>query len=101
MVECSLRTFGHYIPANVVKPKPEDWGTSLYKGCLNPELKVEALKEPGVNLEWLLSLDDVQLKNCGDRQKTDELITYKEWQTERVSKTKTTKVGWCSEGCNC
>ena len=73
-----MRIYGHYSPANVVKPKPEDWGPSLCKVCLNPELKVEALKEPGVNLEWLLSLDDVQLKNWGDRQKPDELVTYKE-----------------------
>ena len=55
MVECSMRTFSRYIPA-----------TSLCKVSLNPELKVEALKEPGVNLEWFLSLDDVQLKNWGD-----------------------------------
>ena len=29
MVEFSLSTFAWYLPKNVVKPKLEDWGTSL------------------------------------------------------------------------
>ena len=63
MVACSLSTFAWYLPKNVVNPKPEDWGTSLCKTCLNPELKIEALRDPEVKLETLLSLDDAQLKN--------------------------------------
>ena len=62
MVECSLNTFARYLLKNVVEPKPEDWGTSLCKMCLNPELKIEALRDPEVKLETLLSLDDAQLK---------------------------------------
>ena len=63
MVDCSMWTLTRYIPSNVVKPKPQDLGTSLCKLCLNPELKVESLREPGVNLIWLLGLDKKQLKD--------------------------------------
>ena len=57
----------HYIPEEIVKPGPEDWGTSLCKTCLNPELKVEALKtsndnETGVTIDWLLSLNKKEQK---------------------------------------
>ena len=62
MAECSISTFASYLPKNVVKPKPEDWGTSLCEMCLNPELKIEGLRDPEVKLETLLSLDDAQLK---------------------------------------
>ena len=90
--ECSLSTFARYLPKNVVKPKPEDWGASLCKTCLNPELKIEALRDPEVKLETLLSLDDAQLKKWSEKSKdNNNLITYKEWQTEIVKKTKTLK----------
>ena len=90
--ECSLSTFAQYLPKNVVKPKPEDWGTSLCKTCSNPELKIEALRDPEVKLETLLSLDDAQLKKWSEKFKdNNNPITYKEWQTEIVKKTKTLK----------
>ena len=63
VVECLLSTFVRYLLTNVVKPKPEDWGTSLCKTFLNPELKIEALRDSEVKLETLLSLDHAQLKN--------------------------------------
>ena len=69
MVNCSLSTFWRYIPDNVVNPKPEDWEMTLCRICRNLEFKAEALKEPGVKLEWVLLLYDVQLKNWGDQQK--------------------------------
>ena len=62
MVECLLSPFGRFLLENVVKPKPEDWRTSLCKTCLNPELKIEALRNPEVKLETLLSVDNAQLK---------------------------------------
>ena len=90
--ECSLSTFAWYLPKNVVKPKPEDWGASLCKTCLNPELKIKALRDPEVKLETLLSLDHAQLKKWSEKFKdNNNLITYKEWQTEIVKKTKTLK----------
>ena len=92
MAECSISTFAWYLPKNVVKPKPEDWGTSLCETCLNPELKIEGLRDPEVKLETLLSLDDAQLKKWSEKFKdNNNLITYKEWQTEIVKKTKTLK----------
>jgi len=60
MIDCSLRSFSRYIPSNIKKPKPADWGTSLCK-------------------VWAYS------------RKSDKLITYKEWQSEAVEKTKTSK----------
>ena len=69
MVEFLLSTFAWYLPKNVVKPKPEDWGTSLCKTCLNSELKIETLRDPEVKLETLLFLDDAQLKRCSEKFK--------------------------------
>ena len=60
--------------------------------CLNPELKIEGLRDPEVKLETLLSLDDAQLKKWSEKSKdNNSLIKYKEWQTEIVKKTKTLK----------
>lgn len=53
MVNCSLSTFWRYIPDNIVNPKPEDWEMTLCRICRNLEFKAEALKEPGVKLEWV------------------------------------------------
>ena len=53
MVECHYSTFTHNIPQNIRKPKPEDWGTSLCKTCLNPELKMEALLSSSVDTSGL------------------------------------------------
>ena len=79
IVECLLSNFARYLPKNVVKPKPEDWGTSLCKTCSNPELKIEALRDPEVKLETLLSLYDAQLKKWSEKFKdSSNLITYKE-----------------------
>ena len=78
MVEGSLSTFARYFSKNFVKPKPEDWRASLCKTCLNPELKIEALRDPEVKLDTLLSLDDAQLKKLSEKFKdNNNLITYK------------------------
>ena len=44
-VDCSYAQFTRYIPSNIIKPKPEDWGTCLCMICLNPELKLSCLKK--------------------------------------------------------
>ena len=62
MIECSARSFGRYVPENILKPKSEDWGTSLYKACLNPQLKDDRLKNSNVTVDWLLSLTNKELK---------------------------------------
>jgi len=41
----SYPQFCRCIPENIKKPKPEDWGTCLCKACLNPELKIECIKQ--------------------------------------------------------
>ena len=44
-VECSYFYFTKHMPEYIIKPKPEDWGTCLCMPCLNPELKLEAIKK--------------------------------------------------------
>ena len=59
-VDCSYHSFCRYVPDMIKKPKPEDWGKSLCKTCLNPESKLDGLKASsvdlsGVTLEGLLA----------------------------------------------
>ena len=56
--------------------------------CLNPELKVEGLKDSHFTLEWLLSLIDEELQDFEKCLSTNHLITYKEWQLQPVTKKK-------------
>ena len=62
MIECSEHSFSRYIPENILKPKPEDWGTSVCKVCLNPQVKVEGLKNSNVTVNRLVSLTNKELK---------------------------------------
>ena len=87
MVECSYRSFCRYVPDTIKKPKPEDWGTSLCKTCLNPELKLEGLKgssldSSGMTLEALLQLPSSDYPGLRKRFEGNALVTYKEWQKE-------------------
>ena len=75
MIECSARSFGRYVPENILNPRPEDWGISLCKVRLNSQLKVEGLKISNVLVDWLLSLTNKFEKQFS----TDSQITYKEW----------------------
>ena len=78
IIECSACSFSRYVPENILKPKLEGWGTGLCKVCLNPELKVEGLKNSNVTVDWLLSLTNKELKEYEKQFSTDSLITYKE-----------------------
>ena len=91
MTECSTSRFSRYVPENILQPTPQDWGTSLCKVCLNPELKVEGLKNSNVTVDWLLSLTNKELKELEKQFSTDSLITYKEWQSQPVAKHKSSK----------
>ena len=53
VADCSYAQFTRWIPDKVVKPKPEYWGTSLCMTCLNPEIKLSALKKvmPEMNID--------------------------------------------------
>ena len=88
MIECSAHSFGRYVPENILKPKPEDWGTSLCKVCLDPQLKVEGLKSSNVTVDWLLSLTNKGLKEFEKIFSTDSPITYNEWQPKPEIKIK-------------
>ena len=91
------RNFCRYVPEQIKKPKPQDWGTSLCKICLNPELKVEGLKSSNVecstdvSVESLISLNNEERKEFTKKMSKKKLVTYKEWQTEKGSTTKVSK----------
>ena len=91
MIECSAHSFGQYVPENKLKPKPEDWCTSLCKVCMNPQLKVEGLKNSNVTVDWLLSLTNKELKEFEKQFSTDSLITSEKWQSQPVTKNTSSK----------
>ena len=68
-VECSYVQFTRYVPEHVIKPKPEDWGTCLCMTCLNPELKLEAIRK---NITTAVNLDMV--KDQAHKEDVDNLI---------------------------
>ena len=83
MVECHYSTFRQNIPKNIRKPKPGDWGTSLCKTCLNPELKMEALlpssvDTSGLTLDGIAGMTAAEQKALITRFKGDTFTTYKE-----------------------
>ena len=43
--EISYSWFCKLTPDNIVKPKPQDWGTCLCRTCQNPEMKLEAVNK--------------------------------------------------------
>ena len=87
----SARSFGRYVTENILQPKLEDWGTSICKECLNPQLKVEGLKNSNVTVDWLLTLTNKELKEFEKQFSIDSLTTYKEWQSQPVTKNKSSK----------
>ena len=91
LVDCSLRSFTRYVPSIVRKPRREDWGTSLCKTCLNPELKIEALKKSEITVDKLVQFSNDQLKTFEENFSQTKLITYKEWISEPLTRTKTSK----------
>ena len=69
--ECSYSQLTRYVPENIVKPKPEDWGTCLCMTCLNPELKLESIKR---QLETNVTIDMV--KDNTYKQEVNDLIQH-------------------------
>ena len=59
---CSYAQFTRYTPTNIIKPKPEDWGTCLCMICLNPELKFSALKKTMPEL-------DININNVHEKER--------------------------------
>ena len=43
--EISYPHFTKVVPENIIKPKPESWGTCLCMPCINTELKVSAVNK--------------------------------------------------------
>ena len=88
--ECSYAQFCRCVPKEIIKPKPEDWGTCLCMTCLNPELKFEAIKRTlgdthNLNFE---SLKDPRFKDdirdlCHQIESSDTAFEYLEWSKEK------------------
>ena len=87
-VECSYCHFCCYVPEQIVKPKPEDWGTSLCKMCINPELKAEGLKNSvgtEINIDNLVSLNQEELNELKENLSTDTFVTSRPWDKRVLS----------------
>ena len=85
--ETSYAHFIRLVPANIVKPKPESWGTCLCMPCVNTELKVSAVnKIVPCKLE---KLDDVELELiCQQLRPVQERIEFLEWKSNKIEKRK-------------
>ena len=95
-VDVSYSQFTRLIPSNVVKPKPEDWGTCLCMTCLNPEHKLDALKKlmPEVNLSIFnfMEKSEEELEIIFDKiKKAKENVKFLEWTKDNGSTLSTTK----------
>ena len=89
-VECSYAQFCSNVPKEIIKPKPEDWGTCLCMPHLNPELKLEAIKRTLGDIHNLTiqSLKDKQLKKdikdlCHQIENSDTAFEYLGWSKEK------------------
>ena len=92
----SYPQFCRCIPENIKKPKPEDWGTCLCKACLNPELKIECIKQLlSVSLELqeinIQNVDDIVIGVCEQIKKSNLTFEYLEWSTEIIKRKKKKK----------
>ena len=84
--EVSYSHFTRLIPGNIIKPKPESWGTCLCMPCINTELKVSALR--GIcpcELEKL-RVKEEQDRIIGELAKCKENIDYLEWKKIKTTK---------------
>ena len=94
---CSYEQQCRYIPDNVIKPKPEDWGTCLCKTCLNPELKFNCIKQllPEVSFDLnetnIDNADYILIGVCDEILKSNLKFEYLEWSTETIKKKRPNK----------
>ena len=88
--ECHYSTFCSYVPDNVVKPKPQDWGTCLCMPCLNPELKLEALKKfdslsNDLDVQMLVNNEnEMELLKKRLTEADEEKISFLYWKKENT-----------------
>ena len=94
--DCSYSQFTRHVPQNIVKLKPEDWGTSLCMTCINPELKLEAIKKvfPSTTLTLYMMKDGnhkLLIMELFNQIKTrTKSIRYLEWSKEKGPEVKST-----------
>ena len=90
-LDCHYSTFARLVPQNIIKPKPDDWGTCLCRTCLNAELKLESAKKTMPNVTLTLeNLKDKSSENevkefCNEIKASRCNFEYVEWTKERCS----------------
>ena len=107
-VECSYSHFSKLVPNDIVRPKPQDWGTCLCQTCLNPLLKIEALRNVNKSLfvetEKLIKYESKLKAFCEKFKTCKKTVCYLYWsKDEKESKNSVTatymscrKVDCCS-----
>ena len=100
VIKCSYAQFSRYVPANIIKHHPEDWGTCLCMLCLNPELKLESVKrefpqiQPTIeDLAGEASKEDIK-QMILLVSKSEHGLHYLEWSKEKQH-LKDTKFDYC------
>ena len=87
--DISYAQFTRYVPTNILKPKPEDWGTCLCMSCINPEHKLESLHrempECSLNINNFMNKTEDELEILFKKiENSGKQFRYLEW-----TKTKT------------
>ena len=106
-LECSYSQFTRLVAHNVIKPKPEDWGTCLCLTCLNPELKISSLRkvmpDVDITITYATEKSDTELKLIYDKIKASQLMyDYLEWtrsKDDMNAKVKTTTYHALKKAC--
>ena len=100
-VNCSYSHFCKLVPENIIKPKPQDWGTCLCMVCLNPQLKMEALRHFESSLfvetEELITYSDKTLKEFMEKIKQfSGPIRYLYWAKDKKDSEKSVATTYMS-----
>ena len=100
-LDCSYSHFCKLVPDNIIKPKPQDWGTCLCMVCLNPQLKMEALRQFELSLfvetEELITYSDKELKEFVDKIKIfTGPIRYLYWSKDKKDSEKSVATTYMS-----
>lgn len=94
-VDLSYSQFTRHVPKNVIKPKPEDWGSFLCMSCMNLEHKLEALRKemPQIDSKNIIEKEDEELNKIYSQIESSGIVfCYLEWTKEREPTNGITKV---------
>ena len=78
--EVSYPHFTTLVPKNIIKPKPESWGTCLCMPCINTELKVSAVNRICLCELGKLSEQEELVRIIEELAKHKDQVEYLEWK---------------------